>query len=94
MLLQAFYIKSLDDIDTVNLPRGEIQARMIAKNVSVIPAFIIYALFLPLLMILHFCHQPTQEKVQIIIFHFLLKPIRWLCYKIVFFICHPFISGN
>jgi hypothetical protein len=90
MILEPFYIKGLDEIDTVNLPPGEIQARTIAKNVSVIPTFFVYALFLPLLMILHFCHQPTQEKVQIILFYVLLKPIRWLWYKIILFVCRLF----
>ncbi|MBD2384215.1 hypothetical protein [Cylindrospermum sp. FACHB-282] len=94
MILEAFYMKGLDDIDIVNLPPAEIQARTIAKNVSVIPTFFVYALFLPLLMVLHFCHQPSQEKVQAIIFYFLLKPIRWIWYKIVIFVCRLLISGN
>lgn len=88
MLSQIFYIKSIDEVDTINLPPGEIQARMIAKNVSIVPTFIVYALFLPLLMILHYCHQPTQNLVHSLIFSSLVKPTRWICYKIVFSFCN------
>jgi hypothetical protein len=84
MLLQAFYIKNLDEIDSVKLRPGEVKARKIAKTASVMPAFVVYALFLPLLMLLHYCHQPTQDKVQSLIFNFIVKPIRWLCYQAVF----------
>ncbi|BAZ31462.1 hypothetical protein NIES4074_39350 [Cylindrospermum sp. NIES-4074] len=90
MHLQSFYVKSIDEIDTINLSNSQIRARKIAKNVSLIPVFPIYALFLPLLMILYYIHQPTQEKVQTLILYFIIKPIRWLGYKIVLFICNIF----
>ncbi|MBD2198734.1 MULTISPECIES: hypothetical protein [Calothrix] len=87
MLLPVLYMESLDEIDSENLSRGEIQVRQIARNMSVFPAFCIYALFLPLLMILYYCYEPAKEAFQGFIFTFILKPIRWVCYKIVFIIC-------
>ncbi|MBD2356717.1 hypothetical protein H6G41_19140 [Tolypothrix sp. FACHB-123] len=87
MLLPVLYMESLDKIDSQNLSRGEIQVRQIAKNISLIPAFGIYALFLPLLMILYYCYEPAKEAFQGFMFTFILKPCRWVCYKIVFIIC-------
>ncbi len=87
MLLQAFYMKGLDEIDAVHLPRSEVRARMIAKNISVMPTFMVYAIFLPVLMILHYCHQPTQVMVNNLIWHFILKPIRLIWYTGVYLIC-------
>lgn len=87
MLLPVLYMESLDKIDSQNLSRGEIQVRQIAKNISLIPAFGIYALFLPLLMILYYCYEPAKEALQGFIFTFIVKPTRWVCYKIVFTIC-------
>ncbi len=88
MLLQAFYIKSLDEIDTENLPQREIQSRKIAKKLSLFPTFLIYAIFLPIFMILYYCYQPSAEKFQNIIFVFILKPLRWTCYKIIYLFCN------
>ncbi|AFY35900.1 hypothetical protein [Calothrix sp. PCC 7507] len=88
MILQAFYMESLDEIDIENLPKGEVQSRRIAKNFSVFPTFIVYATFLPLLMILYYCYQPGAEKLQSIIFGLILKPIRWTFYQIVYLFCN------
>ncbi|OUL33014.1 hypothetical protein BV372_17680 [Nostoc sp. T09] len=87
MLLPVFYMESLDQIDTVNLSRGEVQVRKIAKNISLIPTFFVYAIFLPLLMILYYCYEPGKEIVQGFIFTFIIKPTRWFCYQIVYFMC-------
>jgi hypothetical protein len=88
MLLQAFYMESIDEIDTVNLPQGEVIARKIAKNSSLIPTFIIYAIFLPILMIVYYCNHKTGEMMHNFIFHFILKPIRWTFYQILYFLCN------
>lgn len=90
MFLQAFYIESLDEIDTENLPQGEIQSRKIAKNLSIFPTFIVYAVSLPILMIFYYCYQPSALKLQGIIFTFILKPIRWISYQIVYLFCNFF----
>ncbi|BAY96549.1 hypothetical protein NIES37_04830 [Tolypothrix tenuis PCC 7101] len=94
MLLPVFYMASIDDIDTANLSRGEIQVRNIAKNISLIPTFVIYALFLPLLMILYYCYEPGKEKIHGFIFTFMIKPIRWFSYQIVYLICDFFRRLN
>jgi hypothetical protein len=92
MLLQAFYMESLDEIDTEHLPPGEIKSRKIAKKLSVFPTFLMYAIFLPLLMILYYCHQSSAEWLQGIIFSFILKPIRWTFYQIIYLFCNLFKS--
>jgi hypothetical protein len=88
MLLPVLYMETLDEIDNKNLSRGEIQVRQIAKNFSLILTFCVYAIFLPLLMILYYCYEPAKEVVQGFIFTFILKPTRWVCYKIVYIICN------
>jgi hypothetical protein len=90
MLLQAFYIKSLDEINTVSLSQGEVQVRTIAKTISIFPTFIIYALFLPLLMILYYCHVNTGIIAHNLLSQFIIKPIRWTSYQIVYWFCNLF----
>ncbi|BAY09617.1 hypothetical protein [Calothrix sp. NIES-2098] len=87
MLLPVFYMESLDEIDTEKLSRGEVQVRKIAQNLSLIPTFFVYAIFLPLLMILYYCYEPAKEIFQGFIFTFIIKPIRWFCYQIVYLVC-------
>lgn len=94
MLLPVFYMESLDKIDTVSLSRGEVQVRKIAKNISLVPTFFVYAIFLPLLMILYYCYEPAKEIFQNILFTFIIKPIRWFCYQIVYFMCDFVIKIN
>ena len=94
MLLPVFYMPSIDKIDAANLSSGEIQVRKIAKNISLIPTFAIYAIFLPLLMILYYCYNPAKEAVQGFIFTFIIKPTRWFCYQIVYLVCECFLKLN
>jgi hypothetical protein len=63
MIFQAFYMKNLDEIDTLKLPSAEIQVRSIARNISLISTFIVYAIFLPLLMIFYDCCELSKENV-------------------------------
>ncbi len=88
MLLQACYMESIDEIDTTNLSQGEIQARKIAKNFSLMPTFIAYAIFLPVLMIVYYCHRTSGQIMHNLIFHFILKPIRWTFYQTVYLLCN------
>jgi len=88
MHLQAFYIKSLDEINTVNFSQGEIQVRKTARYISLFPTFITYALFLPLLMILYHCHNHTGRVAHAVLSGYLIKPIRWISYHIVYWICN------
>lgn len=94
MLLPVFYMESLDDIDTTNLSRGEIQVRNIAKNLSLIPTYVIYAIFLPLLMIIYYCYEPGKDKFYVFIFTYIIKPTRWFSYQIVYLICNFFRKLN
>jgi len=87
-------MESLDEIDTTNLSRGEIQVRQIAKNISLVPTFFVYAVFLPLLMVLYYCYDPGKESVHGFILTFMIKPIRCFCYQIVYLVCNFFRNLN
>jgi hypothetical protein len=87
MVLRTFYMKSIDEINAGNPTLGEIQVRQIAKNVSVLPTFIVFALFLPLLMILYYCHENSGRRAHTIVFNFFIKPTRWVSYTIVYLLC-------
>lgn len=84
MVLRSFYMDSIDTINTGSLSHGEIEIRKLAKNVSLLPTFIVYALLLPLLMLVYHCHPPTGQKAHNLVFGCFLKPIRWITYKTVY----------
>lgn len=87
MITRAFYMKSLDDINTDHLPKRNVQARKMAQSVSMVPTFVIYAILLPLLMIIYYCHQPSGYKAHLLFFNFIIKPVRWVSYYIIYLLC-------
>ncbi|BAZ10279.1 hypothetical protein NIES4071_20940 [Calothrix sp. NIES-4071] len=86
-LNKMFYIKSIDYIDVDNLPAKEIKARKIAKYISLIPTYAGFAMIYVILMFFYIFGKNIGDGLQLIFLNGVIKPARFVWYKIIYWIC-------
>lgn len=86
MIAEKLYVKRFDDIDTVNLPEGEVKARKIAKSVSYFTTLIAYYLIIfPVLGVVYILNRKFAEAMNNLTIFFILKTNRWIWYQMVYY---------